>query len=93
MPPIPLNFELIQFLNEFNIPLLIILNKIDKFSIYDKDRVINLFLTAAEEFGINMVNLREFTVKNDSRIPYLEFSALKKTHIKELKKVIQKFLP
>lgn len=90
---IPLNFELIQFLNEFNIPLLIVLNKIDKFSIFDKNRVINLFLTAIKEFGINVVKLGEFEYKDDSRIPYLEFSALKKTHIKELKKVIQKFLP
>ena len=90
---IPLNFELIQFLNEFDIPLLIIINKIDKLSIFDKNRVINLFLTTIKEFGINLVNLGEFKSSTDSRIPYLEFSALKKTHLKNLKQVIQKFLP
>jgi len=33
---IPLNFELIQFFKEFNIPFIVLLNKIDKVSIFDK---------------------------------------------------------
>ncbi|GAH84415.1 unnamed protein product, partial [marine sediment metagenome] len=44
---IPLSFELIQFLNEFKVPFLIIINKVDKFSIFDKKRIIQLFINSA----------------------------------------------
>lgn len=89
---IPLSFELIQFLNEFKIPILIILNKIDKVSNFDKNKIINLLLRAAKEYNLNLVHLNNFDYKTSSEIPYLEFSALKKINLKELKLAIQKFL-
>jgi len=89
---IPLSFELIQFLYEFKIPILIILNKIDKVSNFDKNRIINLLLKAAKEYNLNLIHLNNYNYKAISEIPYLEFSALKKTNLKELKLAIQSFL-
>ena len=89
---IPLSFELIQFLNEFKIPILIILNKIDKVSNFDKNKIINLLLRAAKEYNLNLVHLNNYDYKTSSEIPYLEFSALKKINLKELKLAIQNFL-
>ncbi len=89
---IPLSFELIQFINEFKIHLLVIINKIDKFSTFDKNRVIKLFIKSTKEFGLNMIHLNSYNSENDFEIPYLEFSALKKTNLKELKKIIQRYL-
>ena len=89
---IPLSFELIQFLNEFNIPILIILNKIDKVSNFDKNKIINLLLRAAKEYNLNFIRLNDYDYKTNSEIPYLEFSALKKINLKELKLAIQHFL-
>jgi len=89
---IPLSFELIQFLNEFKIPILIILNKIDKVSNFDKNKTISLLLRSAKEYNLNLIHLDHYDYKTNSEIPYLEFSALKKINLKELKLVIQKFL-
>ncbi|MHA1915214.1 MAG: GTPase [Promethearchaeota archaeon] len=89
---IPLSFELIQFLNEFKVPILVVLNKIDKISNLDKNKSIEFLITAAKENGINLVNISEHDKKDISKIPYLEFSALKKTNLKELKKAIQVYL-
>ena len=89
---IPLSFELIQFLNEFKVPFLIIINKVDKFSIFDKKRIIQLFVNSAKEYGLNLVHLNSYKNKNNFEIPYLEFSALKKINLKELKQAIQKYL-
>ncbi len=89
---IPLSFELIQFLNEFKIPILIILNKIDKVSNFDKNKIINLLLRAAKEYNLNLVHLNNYDYKTSSEIPYLEFSALKKINLKELKLAIQNYL-
>lgn len=89
---IPLSFELIQFLNEFKIPILIILNKIDKVSNFDKNKIINLLLRAAKGYNLNLVHLNNYNYKAISEIPYLEFSALKKINLKELKLAIQNFL-
>jgi len=89
---IPLSFELIQFLYEFKIPILIILNKIDKVSNFNKNRIINLLLKAAKEYNLNLIHLNNYNYKAISEIPYLEFSALKKTNLKELKLAIQSFL-
>lgn len=89
---IPLSFELIQFLNEYKIPFLIILNKIDKLSNFDKNRIITLFLKSTKDYGLDIVHLDEYINETGSEIPYLDFSALKKTHIKELKQIIQRFL-
>ena len=89
---IPLSFELIQFLNEFKVPFLIIINKVDKFSTFDKKRIIQLFINSAKEYGLNLVHLNSYKNKNNFEIPYLEFSALKKSNLKELKQAIQRYL-
>lgn len=89
---IPLSFELIEFLKEFNIPILVVLNKIDKISNIDRTRIITLFLETSKNYGFNIVNLNQFNSNDDSEIPYLEFSALKKINLKELKLFIQNHL-
>lgn len=90
---IPLSFELIQFLNEFKIPLLVIFNKIDKFSNLDKKKIINLFVESAKEHGLKLVHLIDRKIEKKSEIPYLEFSVLKKTNLTKLKQIIQEYLP
>ncbi len=88
---IPLSFELIKFLQEFDIPLLIIMNKIDKISIFDKSRITKLFTSSAKEYGLNLVSLNDFNYDSNVDTPYLEFSALKKTNLNKLKQMIQKY--
>jgi len=89
---IPLTFELIKFLNEFEIPLLVILNKTDKISVFDKKRILSLLINAAKAYDLNLVQLTNEAVKAYNEIPYLEFSATKKTNLDKLKKVINRFL-
>ena len=89
---IPLSFELIKFLQEFNIPLLIVINKIDKVSNFDRPRIINLFTSSAKEYGLNLVSLNDFNYDSNVDTPYLLFSALKKTNLNKLKQMIQKYL-
>jgi len=84
---IPLSFELIKFLKEFDIPLLIIINKIDKLSQFDKKKAIKTFVDAAKEIGLNLVPL-DNQMSIDT-IPYLEFSALKRNNLEKLKKKIR----
>ena len=83
---------MITFLREFEIPLLIIINKIDKVSNLDKNRIITFFLNSAEEFGLNIVSIDNYDTQNKNAIPLLEFSALKKTNLKKLKEIINKFI-
>ena len=83
---IPLSFELINFLREFKIPVLIIFNKIDKLSQFDKKKAIEMFNNSAKKFGLT---INAFDEKiSESEIQYLEFSALKKINIKQLKLAI-----
>ncbi|GAG56781.1 unnamed protein product [marine sediment metagenome] len=89
---IPLSFELIQFLSEFEILLLIIFNKIDKVSNLDKKKIINLFIESAKEYGLELIHLNDYRTEKKPEIPYLEFSALKKINLSKLKGLIQKFL-
>ncbi|MFW9878657.1 MAG: GTPase [Candidatus Thorarchaeota archaeon] len=89
---IPLSLELIHFLNEFKIPILIILNKVDKVSNFDKNKIINLFLWATKDYNLNLVQLNNYDYKTISQTPFLEFSALKKINLKELKLAIRIFL-
>lgn len=89
---IPLSFELIKFLKEFDIPLLIIINKIDKVSNIDKTKIIDLFLNSAEKFGLELMHLDEFFKGNDNRIPFIEFSALKKENLEKVKKMVRHYL-
>lgn len=85
---IPLTFELIKFLKEFDIPLLVVLNKIDKISVFDKKRIISLFINTAKDYGLNLINVNEKIDNDRSKTPYLEFSALKKTNLDKLKRTI-----
>jgi len=89
---IPLSFELISFLREFDIPILILINKIDKLSNIDVKKNINLFVDSAGDFRLNMIHLDKFGNTHDSNIPYLEFSALKKINLDKLKKFIHSSL-
>jgi len=87
---IPLSFELIKFLKEFKIPILVVFNKIDKLSQFDKNKAIKTFVGSASEFGLSLVPID--LQKSGSDISYLECSALKKTNIEKLRKRIQSFL-
>ncbi|MHA1390984.1 MAG: GTPase [Promethearchaeota archaeon] len=89
---IPLTFELIKFLKEFEIPLLVILNKMDKVSVFDKKRIISLLINSAKAYDLNLVQITDREVKAYSEIPYLEFSAIKKTNLNKLKRIINSFL-
>ncbi len=88
---IPLSFELINFLKEYSIPLLILINKIDKVSHIDKRSIINLFLESAKEYGLSFIHLDNFKYGKEAEIPFLEFSALKKTNLEKLRKIIHKY--
>jgi len=85
---IPLTFELIKFLKEFDIPLLVVLNKIDKISVFDKKRIISLFVKSAKDYGLNLIHVNEKIDNDRSKTPYLVFSALKKTNLDKLKRTI-----
>jgi len=89
---IPLNFELIKFLDEFKIPFLVIINKVDKLSNFDVKKSINIFLSSAKDYGLNLIHLNDFNNENLQFIPYLEFSALKKINVGKLKGIIHKYL-
>ncbi len=89
---IPLSFELIKFLREFNIPILLIFNKIDKLSNFDKAKNINLFIESARKYELFLVHLNDHEHDNKTEIPYLEFSALKKINIEKLKEKIHNVL-
>jgi hypothetical protein len=58
----------------------------------DKNRIIQLFINSAKTYRLNLVQLNINKGEAHSGLPYLEFSALKKTNLKELKKEIQKYL-
>ena len=88
---IPLTFELIKFLKEFEIPLLVILNKMDKISVFDKKRIVSLLISSAKAYDLNLVQLTYDDVEDNSEIPYLEFSAIKKTNLDKLKRIINMF--
>jgi len=89
---IPLSFELITFLKEFEIPLIVIINKIDKVSKYDEERIINLLVNSARNYNLNLVKYSNFIYNMKIELPYLKFSALKKTNLGKLKQIIQQYL-
>ena len=89
---IPLSFELIKFLTEFKLPILILINKVDKLSNFEKNRIINFFLESAAEYGLKLIHLNELKQDSKELIPYLEFSALRKTNLGKLKQFIQEKL-
>ncbi|MBD3253574.1 MAG: hypothetical protein GF383_00695 [Candidatus Lokiarchaeota archaeon] len=89
---IPLSFEMITFLKEFKIPILILLNKIDKLSNYDKNRIIDFFVESAFRFGLELAPFKDFKFIDKNIVPYLEFSALKKINLSPLNKFINYYL-
>ena len=89
---IPLSFELIKFLTESGISVVIIINKIDKISNIDKKRIINLFVNSVREYGLKITHLDEYKLNDKTEIPYLDFSALKKINMQKLKQVIHEHL-
>jgi len=89
---IPISFELIKFLDEFGIPLLVVINKIDKLSNFDMKKSINTLVFSAKAFGLNLIHLDDFEKKDLQAIPYLEFSALKKINLGKLKNIIHRYL-
>ncbi len=88
---IPLSFEMITFLLEFAIPILILINKIDKISNFDEIRIIKFFIDSARRYGFNIVHLDHFNYDYQVQLPYLKFSGLKKTNLGKLKKIINFF--
>lgn len=89
---IPLSFELIKFLADIGLSIVIIINKIDKVSSIDIRRAIDLFTNSAREYGLKLTHLDNYSKEEKTIIPYLEFSALKKTNLSKLKQIIQKHL-
>ena len=89
---IPLSFELIKFLKDFEIPILVIINKIDKLSNFDKNKAIASFIESASEFGLKMVHSESYKKNINNEIPYLDFSALKKTNLNILRQIIHRYL-
>ncbi|GAH47897.1 unnamed protein product, partial [marine sediment metagenome] len=73
-------------------PLLVVLNKIDKISVFDKKRIISLFINTAKDYGLNLIHVNERIDNDRSKTPYLEFSALKKTNLAKLKRTINTHL-
>jgi GTP-binding protein EngB required for normal cell division len=88
---IPLTFELISFLKELEMPILVVINKIDKLSNFDVNRIISLFLTVSKEFGLNIIHLDNYLNQEKGEIPYLEFSATKKINLHKLKVIIKRY--
>ena len=86
---IPLSFELIQFLREFKIPLVVVLNKIDKVSNFDRERIAALLIKSAKEYNLNLVQVNGLINEKKGEIPYLGLSALKKINLSKLKKLIE----
>ena len=74
---------------EYNIPLIILINKVDKVSNIDKRKSINLFIDSAKEYSLNLIHLDNFKSESKANIPYLDTSALKKINIVKLKQFIQ----
>ncbi len=89
---IPLSFELINFLRELSLPILIVINKIDKVSNLDKKKSILLFLETSRDYNIPLSEFKNITDLSINFINYIEFSALKKTNLHDLKKIIKYFL-
>ena len=89
---IPLSFELISFLRELSLPLLIVINKIDKVSNLDKKKSILLFVETSRDYNIPIYEFKNITDLSNNFINYIEFSALKKTNLHDLTKIIKYFL-
>ena len=66
--------------------------KIDKISNIDKKRIITFFMENAKYYRIDIINLDDYyNNQNETKIPYLEFSALKKTNLGKLNHFINQY--
>ena len=84
---------MINLLKEVKTPKFLIINKIDKVSNRDKERIISSFIEGAQQFGIELINLDKYhQEKNRNKLPYLEFSALKKLNLGKLNHFIYQSL-
>lgn len=86
---IPLTFEFINLFKEFNTPVLVVLNKIDKLNLIDRKKIETFFFDSATKFGLKLVKFNEFKGFDSSAFPVLMTSALKKIGIKELKEIVE----
>ncbi len=86
---IPLTFEFINLFKEFNTPVLVVLNKIDKLNLIDRKKIETFFFDSATKFGLKLVKFNEFKGFDGSVFPVLMTSALKKIGIKELKEIVE----
>ncbi len=84
---IPLSYELIQFIKEFKLPILVVINKVDKVSDFHKNRIISLFIEKAKTYNILLSPLTKIE-ESGGIIPYIEFSAIKKLNLDILKNII-----
>ena len=89
---IPLTFELINFLKEFDLPTVIVVNKIDKLSHFDKVKKLSLLMKTANDYNISLSEFNEIKNLSKDFVSYIEFSALKKINLHDLKKIIRFFL-
>jgi GTP-binding protein EngB required for normal cell division len=85
---VPLTYELIKFLKEFGINPLIAMNKVDKVSNYDRDRIIDLLIDVGNQFALEIVKFENFSQKDDERTPILALSAIKKYNLGKLRDFI-----
>lgn len=86
---IPLTFEFINLFKEFNTPVLVVLNKIDKLNLIDRKKIETFFFDSATKFGLKLVKFNEFKGFDSNVFPVLMTSALKKIGIKELKEIVE----
>ena len=86
---IPLTFELITLFKELNVPIVLILNKIDKLNTIDRKKNEEFFIEAAKKFGIKPVKYKDFKDFTKEIFPVLLTSALKKTNVEEIKQIVQ----
>lgn len=87
---VPLTFEIISLFHEFGVPLVLILNKIDKFNTLDQKKTEEFFLEAARKFGLKPIKFKDFKNFEEDQFPVLLTSALKKINTDEMKEIIQK---
>ena len=54
-------------------------------------KISDLFVKSARKYGLNLINLDNFQYDSEAEIPFIEFSALKKTNLGKLKQIIEKY--
>ncbi len=91
---IPLSLEILDFLTELEVRFLIVLNKIDKVSQYDLNKIKNLFIELANSYGYDIIEFKENIDKEElfnfkpKQVPLVQISALKNINFDSVRKVI-----